>query len=71
MQVVSAINRMYCQCKVEEEMMSSRDPGHNARQPFGAIVRFYREKVGISRAKLATAGNVWLARPDSNRRDAV
>jgi transcriptional regulator with XRE-family HTH domain len=33
--------------------MSSRDPGRNPRQVFGAMVRFYRERAGVSRSDLA------------------
>jgi ribosome-binding protein aMBF1 (putative translation factor) len=33
--------------------MSSRDPGRNPRQVFGAMVRFYREGAGLSRSELA------------------
>ena len=33
--------------------MSSRDPGRNPRQVFGAMVRFYRERAGVSRSELA------------------
>jgi len=37
----------------EVETMSSRDPGRNPRQVFGAMVRFYRERAGVSRSELA------------------
>jgi len=33
--------------------MLSQDAGRNPRQVFGAMVRFYREKAGLSRAELA------------------
>jgi len=33
--------------------MSSRDAGRNPRQVFGAMVRFYRERAGLSRSELA------------------
>jgi transcriptional regulator with XRE-family HTH domain len=33
--------------------MPSQDPGRNPRQVFGAMVRFYRKKAGLSRAELA------------------
>jgi transcriptional regulator with XRE-family HTH domain len=33
--------------------MPSRDPARNPRQVFGAMVRFYREKAGLSRSELA------------------
>jgi transcriptional regulator with XRE-family HTH domain len=34
-------------------LMTSRDPGRNPRQVFGAMVRFYRDQAGLSRAELA------------------
>jgi transcriptional regulator with XRE-family HTH domain len=37
----------------EEKRMLSQDAGRNPRQVFGAMVRFYREKAGLSRAELA------------------
>jgi len=37
-----------------EDMMVSRDGGRNPRQVFGAMVRFYRERAGLSRAELAS-----------------
>jgi transcriptional regulator with XRE-family HTH domain len=37
----------------EEKPMLSQDAGRNPRQVFGAMVRFYRERAGLSRAELA------------------
>jgi transcriptional regulator with XRE-family HTH domain len=37
----------------EEKPMLSQDAGRNPRQVFGAMVRFYRDKAGLSRAELA------------------
>jgi transcriptional regulator with XRE-family HTH domain len=37
----------------EVERMLSQDAGRNPRQVFGAMLRFYREKAGLSRAELA------------------
>jgi transcriptional regulator with XRE-family HTH domain len=36
----------------EEEAVPSQDPGRSPRQVFGAMVRFYRDRAGLSRAEL-------------------